>query len=210
MPSLVLAYYRLIKPLVKFQQSLCWETLFQKNQAGYIYDNSNSLIIPGLYNVNYRQGEASINQQYSSTGLISVFGDLTLGYNNFLFLHASGRNDWTSKLDPSNRSFFYPDVDASFVFTDALSILKDSKLLSYGKIRAAWTKVGNISVGPYSLNNVALVGGGFPYGSTAGFTISNNFANPNLEPEFTHSKEAGFELGSSETGSILRLLITIH
>jgi TonB-linked SusC/RagA family outer membrane protein len=167
----------------------------QKNQAGYIYDNSNSLIIPGLYNINYRQGEASINQQYSSTGLISVFGDLTLGYRNFLFLHASGRNDWTSKLDPSNRSFFYPDVDASLVFTDAIASLKDNRILSYGKVRAAWTKVGNISVGPYALNNIALVGGGFPYGATAGFTISNNFANPGLEPEFTTSKEAGVELG---------------
>lgn len=183
------------KSFGSFTTKLVLGNTLQKNKSGYIYDNSNSLIIPGLYNINYRQGEASVNQQFSETGLISVFGDLTLGYNNFLFLHASGRNDWTSKLAPQNRSFFYPDVDASFVFTDAISSLKDNRILSYGKVRAAWTKVGNISVGPYSLNNLALVGGGFPYGSTAGFTISNTFANPNLVPEFTTSKEAGVELG---------------
>lgn len=183
------------KSFGKISTTLVLGNQLQKNQAGLLYDNSNSLIVPGLYNINYRQGEATVNQQYSATGLVSAFGDLTLGYNNYLFLHASGRNDWTSKLAPQNRSFFYPDVDAAFVFTDAISSLKDSRLLSYGKIRAAWSKVGNISVGPYALNNLALVGGGFPYGSTAGFTISNNFANPNLKPEFTTQKEAGLELG---------------
>src|SRR5436305_10390892 len=45
------------------------------------------------------------------------------------------------------------------------------------------------------MDYVALVWGGFPYGGTAGFTISNNFANPGLKPEFTTSKEAGIILG---------------
>ena len=178
----------------KFTTKLILGNQLQKNQAGYVYDNSNSLIVPGLYNINYRQGEASVNQQYSATGLVSVFGDLTVGYNNYLFLHASGRNDWTSKLAPDNRSFFYPNIDASFIFTDAIPSLKGD-ILSYGKLRGGWTKVGNISVGPYQLDNVALVGGGFPYGSQAGFTISNNFANANLKPEFTTSKEIGADLG---------------
>jgi TonB-linked SusC/RagA family outer membrane protein len=183
------------KTFGKISTKLILGNQLQKNQGGYIYDNSNSLIVPGLYNINYRQGEASVNQQYSATGLVSVFGDLTVGYNNYLFLHASGRNDWTSKLAPSHRSFFYPDVDASFIFTDAISSLKGSKFLSYGKLRGGWTKVGNVSVNPYSLDNLALVGGGFPYGAQAGFTISNNFANPNLKPEFTTSEEVGVELG---------------
>ena len=39
-----------------------------------------------------------------------------------------------------------------------------------------------------------LSGAGFPYGSQAGFTISNNFANPGLKPEFTTEKEVGLEL----------------
>jgi TonB-linked SusC/RagA family outer membrane protein len=178
-----------------FSAKLVLGNQLQKLQSGFINDGSNSLIVPGLYNVNYRQGEASVDQRYTASGLVSVFGDLLLGYNNYLFLHATGRNDWSSKLAPQNRSFFYPNVDASFVFTDAIPSLKNNRLLSYGKVRGGWSKVGNISVGPYALDNLALVGGGFPYGSTAGFTISNNFANPNLKPEFTTVKEAGVELG---------------
>ena len=183
------------KTFGKISAKLILGNAIQKTQSGLNYDNSNSLIVPGLYNINYRQGEPNVNQQYASQGLVGVFADATVGYDNFLFVHASGRNDWTSLLAANNRSYFYPDVDASFVFTDAISSLKNIKWLSYGKVRGAWTKVGNISVGPYSLNNLALVGAGFPYGSTAGFTISNNFANPNLKPEFTTSKEVGLELG---------------
>ena len=166
-----------------------------KAESNFISDATTSLIVPGLFNINYRQGEPTVNQQFSSEGLIGVFADLTIGYKNYLFLHGSGRNDWNSKLAQANRSFFYPGVDASFVFTDAIPGLKNNRVLSYGKIRAAWTKVGQVSISPYALDNLALSGAGFPYGAQAGFTISNNFANASLKPEFTTEKEIGLELG---------------
>ena len=166
-----------------------------KRKTRFINDGSASLIVPGLYNINYRQGEPTVNEQITEEGLIGVFADLTIGWKNFLFLHGTGRNDWNSKLAEANRSFFYPSLDASFIFTEAFKIFQDSKIISYGKIRAAWSKVGQVSVDPYSLDNLALVSGGFPYGAQAGFTISNNYANPGLLPEFTHEKEIGLELG---------------
>jgi TonB-linked SusC/RagA family outer membrane protein len=168
---------------------------FYKKQLRYIYDNSASLIVPGLYNINYRQGEANINEQFQSEGLIGTFADLTLGYKNWLFLHGTGRNDWVSRLSPQNRSVFYPGADVSVVFSDAIPSLKNSRLLNYGKVRASYTKVGQVSVGPYALDNLALVGAGFPFGAQAGFTIANQFGNPNLKPEFTAEKEVGLELG---------------
>jgi len=166
-----------------------------KRKTRFINDGSASLIVPGLYNINYRQGEPTVNEQITEEGLLGVFADLTIGYKNFLFVHGTGRNDWNSKLAEANRSFFYPSLDASFIFTEAFKIFQDSKIISYGKIRAAWSKVGQVSVDPYSLDNLALVSGGFPYGAQAGFTISNNYANPGLLPEFTHEKEIGLELG---------------
>jgi TonB-linked SusC/RagA family outer membrane protein len=179
----------------KFAPRLILGNTLTKTQTGFIYDNTNSLIVPGLYNINYRQGEPTVNQQYTAQGLVAAFADLTIGFNNYLFLHASGRNDWSSKLAAANRSFFYPAADISFVFSDAIPAVKNFNALSYGKLRAAYAKVGNISVGPYALDNLALVGAGFPFGSQAGFTISNTFANPNLKPEFTTEKEVGLELG---------------
>ena len=166
-----------------------------KRKSRFINDATGSLVIPGIYNINYRQGEPTVNEGITEEGLIGVFGDLTVGYKNFLFLHGTGRNDWNSKLSEANRSFFYESADLSFIFTDAIPFFKDSKILSFGKIRGAYSKTGQVSVGPYALDNVVFSSGGFPYGAQAGFTVSNNFANPGLKPEFTKEQEIGIELG---------------
>jgi TonB-linked SusC/RagA family outer membrane protein len=166
-----------------------------KRDTRFILDATGSLVVPGIYNINYRQGEPTVNEGITEEGLIGVFGDLTVGYKNYLFLHASGRNDWNSKLAENNRSFFYPGADLAFVFTDAINALKNIKSLSYGKLRLAYSRVGQVSIDPYQLDNVVFSSGGFPYGSQAGFTISNNFANAGLKPEFTTEKEIGIELG---------------
>ncbi len=178
-----------------FSTTLILGNSLYKRSVRFISDATGSLVIPGIYNINYRQGEPTVNEGLTEEGLVGVFGDLTIGYKNYLFLHASGRNDWNSKLAKDNRTFFYPGADLAFVFSDAIPMLKSSKTLSYGKLRVAWSRVGQVSVDPYSLDNVVFSSGGFPYGSQAGFTISNTFANPGLEPEFTTEKEVGIELG---------------
>ncbi len=152
------------------------------------------LEVPGLYNISNRLGQLSGSQGYYETRRTGVFGDITLGYKNFLFLHASGRNDWDSRLDPENWSFFYPGVDASFVFTEAIPGLKDNNILSFGKIRGGIAKVGSINISPYDLENEFGVTGGFPFGDLTAHSISGSLKNRYLEPEFTLSKEIGVDL----------------
>ncbi|MGB5928767.1 MAG: TonB-dependent receptor [Cyclobacteriaceae bacterium] len=133
-----------------------------------------------------------------------VFGDVTFGYRDWAFLNLVARNDWSSTLPQEERSYFYPGVSASVVFTDALDI--QSNVLSYGKIRAGITRVGNDAL-PYStITTVATnynpgVGGtemGFPF--TVGPTtynnqsISNSEGNPTLRPEITTEFEVGADL----------------
>lgn len=69
-----------------------------------------------------------------------------------LYLTVSGRNDWTSTLPLENRSYFYPSVSGSFVFTEALQRLGwlDDSVLNFGKLRASWAKVGK-DTGVYEL-----------------------------------------------------------
>jgi len=95
----------------------------------------------------------------------------------------------------SKQTFFYPSVNAGFVFTDAFKL--NSDILSYGKIRASVARVGADAplicllylfqnrVG----NNVASFN--FPYGSVAGFGLSSIIAPQTLAPEFTTSYEGG-------------------
>ncbi len=83
-------------------------------------------------------------------------------------LNLVGRNDWSSTLPVSNRSYFYPAVSTSFIFTDALGIKSD--ILSLGKIRASYAQVGN-DADPYSLTNVFYLGD--PFGGKFTLTTPN-------------------------------------
>jgi TonB-linked SusC/RagA family outer membrane protein len=141
-----------------------------------------------------------------TTHLYAFYADLTLGYKDFLFIHGSGRNDNTSVLAAGNRSFFYPGVDASFIFSNAIPALRDVSFLDYGKIRAGFTKVSQINLtsatgtgvaetgGAYQLNTVYNSGSGFPFGSVPSFTTGGALVQSNLKPEETRSAEAGIEL----------------
>ncbi len=121
---------------------------------------------------------------------MGMFANAQLGYGDFLYLSLTGRQDYSSTLPTANQSFFYPATSLSFVFSE-LGALKDSKWLSFGKLRASWGQTGKDARTPYITKTKLIAqqttGGGFAVDVTAG--------NPNLVAEFTTSSEAGFELG---------------
>ena len=165
-------------------------------------DYGASLQIPGLYNISNVIGQPEVSEYMQRSRLMGAFADVTVGFRDFAFIHATGRNDWTSLLSPENRSFFYPSVDASVILSDAIPALKSTTWLNYLKIRGAISKVGNITVGPYQLQNVFIAGTNaytngtaFPYGSQSGYQLGNTQYDPNLKPEFTTNQEVGLEIG---------------
>jgi outer membrane receptor protein involved in Fe transport len=160
----------------------------------YLYVGNNSIVIPLLYNISNRLGEPGVDQQQQNRNSVGLFGDLTLGYKEFVFIHASARNDWDSRLTAENRSFFYPGVDGSLVLSDAIPALKNNSVLSFLKLRGSWSQTGQISLTNWYATLPAFnVGGGFPYGSLTGFNLSTALSNPKLKPEKTQEVEAGFE-----------------
>jgi len=156
--------------------------------------SASTLVIPGFYNISNGLGIPNVQEYFQQSRVLGVFGDLSLGYKNYLFLHGSLRNDWTSLLSEQNRSYLYPAVDAAFVFTDAINALKDNNVLSFGKISASYSKTAQVSIAPYQLNNVFTSGSGFPYGNVAGYSVANSFANPDIKPEFSTDQEIDLEL----------------
>jgi TonB-linked SusC/RagA family outer membrane protein len=149
---------------------------------------------------------------------IGAFGDVSFGYRDYLFLNVTGRNDWSSTLPVSKRSFFYPSVSSSFVFTEALKM--NPTVLTNGKIRAAWSKVGNdapaYSLYPtYSLNlgnssNIvgSAPGNDLPFRGQPGATTSGTVYDPKLTPEFTTEIEVGTDLQFFENR--LGLQVTLY
>jgi TonB-linked SusC/RagA family outer membrane protein len=120
----------------------------------------------------------------------SVYFQGQLAYKNYLFLDITGRNDWSSTLGLNNQSFFYPSVSTSFAFTDAL--LLDSRILTFGKVRASYAQAGNDAA---------------PYQTMAGYSLSTTTFNGlrmasirssvpllDLKNELTKSVEFGVDL----------------
>ena len=174
--------------------------------TGYnsMYSGASALVIPELYNISNRVGEPVATQSTLERRSLGAFGDITLGYKNYIFLHASGRNDWDSRLVKENRSFFYPGADLSVVLTDMFPTLKDGAVLSFLKVRGGLSKTGLISLSNWYATVPSYVtaqesyfytNSGFPYGNTAGFYLNTTLSNPTLRPEITKELEAGIEFG---------------
>lgn len=157
--------------------------------------SSNNLLYPDIINPGSRAGELGGGSAITEQRSFAVYGEWVTGYKDYAYLTLTGRNDWISTLSKANRSYFYPGVSASFILTEAIPSLKDSGKLSFAKIYGSWNETGNVTLTPYQLNNAYSQSNGFPYGNVIGFLPSLTNPNPNIEPEFVTSYEAGIQLG---------------
>lgn len=166
--------------------------------------DATNLTIDQLYNYPNAASKTP-TMGYSKRRIIGLYGDFGVSYNDYLFLNVTGRNDWTSTLPLNNRSYFYPSVSSSFVFSEAF---RDQipGWLNFGKVRASWAQVGS-DLGAYNLDYqyspvstvfMQYVGAStqvFPFGpiSTA-FTGPRILPNADLKPQRQNSFEVGTEL----------------
>ncbi len=121
--------------------------------------------------------------------LVGAFGEFRASYKSIAYLTVTGRNDWSSTLPIENRSYFYPSVSGSLVFTE---LLPKNDILSFGKIRASWAQVGK-DADAYATNTYLWA----PQVVSAQFVGTGNSwtgGSPNLVPEIQTSTEFGAEL----------------
>ena len=156
--------------------------------------NGSNLIIPNFYNVSTRTGELAGGESTVLFRRQGLYGDLTLGFKDYLFLNVTARNDWSSSLPKDSNSYFYPGAGLSFVASDAFPSIKSDNGISNLKATVNVTKSGN-DAGAYAIQGVFAAPAGFPYGTTVGLSQSSRDPDIKLKPEFTLSKEVGIELG---------------
>ncbi len=161
----------------------------QRHSSLRLDSHTASLYYPNVFTIANIQmtGSAYINEENDARRqLQSVFATAQLGYKESLYLDVTARNDWSSTLafTPSaNRGFFYPSVGLSWVVS---SWQKLPEAVSFGKIRASWSRVGNDI--PLFVSNTAGIivsGGGTQPNDRAPFT--------DLKPEMSVSYEVGTE-----------------
>ncbi|WP_461449769.1 SusC/RagA family TonB-linked outer membrane protein [Mucilaginibacter sp.] len=178
-----------------FKTTLLLGNTIWQEYANETENSSANLLVDNFYNIGSILGTPETSQTTYKIRQIAYFADATIGYKDFAFLEGSLRNDHDSRLAAANRSFFYPSVKGSVVLTDAIPELKDNKYLSFLKVRASYTQVGDVNVVPYGINNTFSPTSGFPYGSVGGLSLSQTLNNPNLKPELTNELEFGADFG---------------
>lgn len=142
------------------------------------------------YNTIATAANKSFSQSNSQKRMVSAYGEFRASYKSFAYLTVTGRNDWSSTLPIENRSYFYPSVSGSLVFSE---LIPENDVFSFGKLRASWARVGK-DADPY-VTNTRLN----PYieylGDKVGVTnLSYPRGNPYLKPETTEALELGLDV----------------
>ena len=144
-------------------------------------ENNTSLI----KRINSRtQGRDTLTIQRS----LGLFFDLGLNYKELLYVNVTGRNDWLAEFPIQNRSFFYPAVSSSFIFSE---LIPKNKVFTYGKLRLSHAQTGK-RLQPYANQSVYTSA----VSSTNGYGLSYGFgaSNPDIFPEQQKTTEIGTEL----------------
>jgi len=144
----------------------------------------------GVFTLENSVSRPSLDDFFQEQALVGVYGDVTVGYKNLAFVGGTLRNDWSSTLPADNNRYLYPSINGSFVFTN-LAALSESDVLSYGKLRMNWSRVGR-DTDPYRLSFTYPIQSSFR--GTIGQALPGALPNFNLEPEIKSEWEIGTQL----------------
>ncbi|HTF31415.1 MAG TPA: SusC/RagA family TonB-linked outer membrane protein, partial [Flavitalea sp.] len=149
------------------------------------------LSVPGIYSVTASKDRPEVKNTWNSYRLNSIYARGTFDYKNFIFLDYSLRNDVSSSLPYDVNGYIYPSISASFVFSDLLKNASVSNIMNFGKIRAAFGRVGS-DLEAYKLNQSYNLG--TPYGSNPTMSVPTSIYDQGIKPSLSKEYEAGAEL----------------
>ena len=158
---------------------------YQRRSHTYTIDK---LDVEGVYNpTNYPAETIPEQSFYRAIKVVnSLYGLLSLGWSDMLYLDVTARNDWTSTLSPGNWSFFYPSVSASAML-DKIFGLSSNPQINMLKLRASWANVGR-DTSPYAIS-YSYNTTDFPGSYRTGATLPDYL----LKPENVATWEVGLE-----------------
>ena len=156
----------------------------------------------GYWDLSNGSNKEEISEAQSKRRSVGLFGDITFGYADQLFIDFTARNDWSSTLPLAKNSYFYPGITASWIFSE---LIPQNKVLSFGKLRAAYGMTGNDAdvyltnlafyqaeaATAYLYDPAAIT---FPFNGVNAFYASATMGSSSLRPEMTSEAEVGLNL----------------
>lgn len=184
----LLKYKKQLSKTFDMDFSVGGSTLRNKYQKDEI--RAERLFAPGIYSFANSKDIPIALATRNEFGVTSLYGLMSFGYHEFLYLDLTGRQDWSSTLvagDGKVKGFFYPSANLSAVLNEQLNM---SSAFSLFKLRASYAKVGSGGTTPYLTSYVYGAETNFPSGLTNPTVITN----PKLKPESTVSVEFGADI----------------
>jgi TonB-linked SusC/RagA family outer membrane protein len=166
--------------------ALAGGTVFFRQDDGIEARTQGGLSIPGFYSLKASINPAVVGSTLSRQQVNSLYGRLALSWNSLIYAEATLRNDWSSTLPETTRSYLYPSVSGSFI---ASNLLPELDWLSLWKIRSSWTsyktpaKVFDIN-SVYTITNNA-------WGTLSAASLPTTIRGTDLLPESAGTFEIG-------------------
>ena len=154
----------------------------------YTQSTVGGLTTPGFYNIAASKDRPAVQSLTYERRVNSLYGNVSVGYNNIAFIEGTIRNDWSSTLPKANNSYLYPSIGGSFVLSE---ILPKNEVLTYAKIRGSFAQVGT-DVGPYAIGLTYSTGN--PFGSNPTQYLPTQLPNQDLKPGLSSAYEGGIDL----------------
>ena len=175
------------------------QALNERKSDGF-YTNVSYLALEGFPNLSNSLESPTSGESSAMVRSVGVYGGVDLSYKSKIYLSATARNEWSSTLPAKNNSFFFPGVNTSFVITEIIPALK--KVMSFGKLRASWAKVGNDAPPYYIEPSFKQAGQSDGYGSfifptstgVNAYESAGYIGNPDLKPEMSTEYEFGADM----------------
>ena len=154
----------------------------------------------GFWDLSNGATKSELSESQSKRRLVGLFGDVTVGWDDMIYLGLTARNDWSSTLPINANSYFYPGATLSWIFT---RLIPENKILDFGKLRLAYGKTGN-DADPYYTSARYIQGTSrayygadvakFPMSGINSFQASATIGSSDLKPEMTTEYEIGLNL----------------
>lgn len=145
------------------------------------------LSVPGFYSLSASVERPDVSRELKEKALYSTYGKVGLSWKNGVYIDITGRNDWSSTLPSSSRSYFYPSVSGSFLPTSFYNPIEN--ILDFWKIRGSWT-IAKKDMDIYDINSVYEVKTDVWDGQSTA-TYPTKLRDPNIKPETETSYEIG-------------------
>ena len=164
-------------------------TIFYKRDDNMNAETVGGISVPGFFSIKASVNPPSVSQSTYAQQVNSLYGRIGISWNKLIYLEGTGRNDWSSTLPSTGRSYFYPSIASSFVISQLLPQTRD--WLDLLKIRNSWT-VSKTPPGIYDINSSYSIYSG-TWGALNGANAPSNLYPSGILPASATTFETGMQ-----------------